>query len=96
MDNIRSFEGKSPDISKTAFVDENAIVIGDVRLGDYCSVWPGTAIRADEGFVEIEENSAIMDKAFLEAPEGIDVKIGKNVLISPGAILHGYKLDNIR
>jgi len=44
---IRSFNGKTPKISPTAHVDEMAVIIGDVEIGDETSVWPGAVIRGD-------------------------------------------------
>ena len=44
---IRSFQGKTPKIHPTAWVSEAAYVIGDVEIGEYSSVWPGTVIRGD-------------------------------------------------
>lgn len=86
---LRPYKSKHPEISPDAFVDPEALVIGDVRLGPGASVWPGAIIRADDDRVEVCAGSAVMDMAFLEAPEGRPVIVGKSSLVSHGARLHG-------
>jgi len=44
---IRSLQGKTPNIADTAFVDETALVIGDVTIGEDSSIWPMTVVRGD-------------------------------------------------
>ena len=50
---IRSFRGKTPQIALSAFVDETAILIGDVEIGENSGIWPGAVIRGDMGKIEI-------------------------------------------
>ncbi len=83
---IREFKGKRPKISN-AIVDELAILIGNVIIKDGANIWPHAMLRADEEEIIIEENVAILEKAFIEAPK--KVVIGKNSVISHGAIIHG-------
>lgn len=45
MSNIRSFDGMTPKLGESVWVDPTAVVIGDVEVGDYSSIWPLTAIR---------------------------------------------------
>jgi carbonic anhydrase/acetyltransferase-like protein (isoleucine patch superfamily) len=65
VDVIRSFDGKSPRIHPTAFVSEAAYVVGDVEIGPYSSVWPGTIIRGDHhkivlgAYVDIQDNCVV-------------------------------------
>ncbi len=89
---IRSINGRTPRISDGVFIDESAVVIGDVELSRGCSVWPGAVIRADDDRVSIGEDSAMMDMAFAEAPEGKPVMIGPRCVVSHGARLHGCVL----
>jgi carbonic anhydrase/acetyltransferase-like protein (isoleucine patch superfamily) len=86
---IRAFGEKRPVIGTDVFVDDSAIVIGDVRLHDGASVWPGAIIRADDSNVEIGRGSAMMDMSFAEAPRGRPVTVGDGCIISHGARLHG-------
>ncbi len=89
---IRSIGGRTPRISDHVFIDESAVIIGDVELSERCSVWPGAVIRADDDRMSIGEGSAIMDMAFAEAPKGRPVTIGPGCIISHGARLHGCVL----
>jgi len=87
---IRSFGKWKPSISEKAVVDESAIVMGNVVVGDYASIWPGAIIRAGENEVVIEKNAAVMDKAFVEGHG--KVIVGEGSIISHSAVLHGSKI----
>lgn len=89
MRNIIPFEDRKPCIARSAYIDPHALIIGEVTIEDNVTIWPGVVIRADEESVTIEENSAVMDIAFIEAPKGKPVKVESNSLVSHGARLHG-------
>jgi len=94
---IRSLNGMTPKIAKSAFVSEAAYVIGDVEIGDNSSVWPGAIIRADFGKITIGKNTAVEDNCVIHSgsPSGIgDVFIGDNVVIGHGAVLNCHKIGN--
>lgn len=86
---LRNIGGRRPSIHEGAYVDESALLIGDVTLRRGASVWPCALLRADDDTIEVGEGSAIMDMAFLEAPKGRPVRVGSGCLISHGARLHG-------
>lgn len=86
---LRSYGGKRPELGRDVFVDESAQVIGDVKLEDESSVWPGAVIRADDESVRIGKGTAVMDLAFVEAPAGRPVEVGSGCIVSHGARLHG-------
>ncbi len=91
---LRDIGGKRPTIGDDAYVDESALLIGNVVLRARASVWPCALLRADDDMVEVGEGSAVMDMAFLEAPKGRPVRIGKDCLISHGARLHGCVVED--
>lgn len=91
---LREIGGKRPVLESGVFVDESAVVIGSVHLHEGASVWPGAVIRADDDRIEIEEGSAVMDVAFIEAPKGKPVVVGKGTIISHGARLHGCTIGD--
>ena len=98
---IRSFKNINPDIHLTAFVDETALVLGDVKIGEHCSVWPMTVIRGDVNAIQIGNNSNIQDNSVLHVthdgpynPGGYDLKVGDNVTIGHRVILHGCHIGN--
>jgi len=98
---IRSFENKKPDIHATAFVDETALVLGDVKIGENCSIWPLTVIRGDVNRIEIGNNTNIQDNSVLHVthdgpynPGGYDLKIGNNITVGHRVILHGCHIKD--
>ena len=83
---------KRPSIDKTVYINPYAIIIGNVRILAGASVWPGVTIRADDEYVKIGKNTAILDRSFIDAPRGKPVDIANDVLISHGALLQGCKI----
>jgi len=98
---IRDFEEHSPSIDSTAFVDESAVVIGNVSLGADSSVWPLTAIRGDIHSITIGDRSNIQDGSVLHvthdseyAPGGNPLVIGDDVTVGHKVILHACTIGN--
>lgn len=91
---LREAGDRRPQVHEGAYVDESSLVIGGVTLHAGASVWPFALLRADDDTVEVGEGSAIMDMAFLEAPEGRPVKVGRGCLISHCARLHGCVIED--
>ncbi|UCE92147.1 MAG: gamma carbonic anhydrase family protein [Methanobacteriota archaeon] len=90
---LRGFGSSKPTVDTTAYVDDDALLIGDVVLKAGASVWPGAILRGDDGRVEIGDGSAVMDVAFAEAPRGRDVVVDRGCIISHGARLHGCRVE---
>lgn len=89
---LREACGKGPVLSHGVYVDESAVVIGDVTLRENVSVWPGAIVRADDDRIDIGKGSAVMDMAFMEAPKGRPVTVGEGSLVSHCARLHGCSI----
>lgn len=83
------FEGKQPSLGKDTFVHPDAILIGDVELGDRCYVGAGAILRADCGKIAIGHGSNIQEGCILHSEPGSSVEIGENVLVGHRALLHG-------
>ncbi len=101
MRNIRSFENFVPQVDKTAFIDESAVVTGNVAIGDDSSVWPCCSIRGDIHSISIGERSNIQDGSILHvthdseyAPGGLKLTIGDDVTVGHGVILHACTIEN--
>ena len=62
---IREFEGILPNIEPTAYVDDTALVIGDVEIGNNSSIWPFSVIRGDVNRIRIGEQTNIQDQCVL-------------------------------
>ena len=98
---IRSHRGILPQLGQGVYVDPAATVIGDVRLGDHVSVWPGAVIRGDMHRIVVGARSNVQDNAVLHIthasdfnPEGWPLTIGEDVVIGHRAVLHGCTLGN--
>ena len=98
---IRNFEGKQPDIHSSTYVDDTALVVGDVQIGENCSIWPLTVIRGDINSIRIGDNTNIQDNSVLHVthdgpdnPGGFNLKIGNNVTIGHRVILHGCQIGD--
>jgi carbonic anhydrase/acetyltransferase-like protein (isoleucine patch superfamily) len=98
---IREFNGKKPQIDTTAYVDEAAVVIGDVIISEDASVWPCVSVRGDLLCITIGKGSNIQDCSTLhtteypkDSGEGFDLVIGENVTIGHGVVLHGCHIGD--
>lgn len=58
---IRCFSNKMPVLGKRVYIDESAMVLGDVTIGDDCSVWPAAIIRGDMNSISIGARTSIQD-----------------------------------
>lgn len=85
---------KKAKISDKAFVAKNATVIGDVTIEDDANIWFGAAIRGDMDSIYIGKGSNVQDNAVVHVDNGFPVKIGENVTIGHGAIVHGCTVGN--
>ena len=98
---VRAFKGITPQLGAGVFVDESAVVIGDVVLGDDVSVWPCAVIRGDMHRIRIGSRTSVQDNAVLHIThasdfntEGWPLIIGDDVTIGHGACLHGCTVGN--
>ncbi len=99
--NIRSFQNKTPQLGEGVLVDETAVVIGDIQLGDDVSIWPMSVARADVNHIHIGARSNIQDGSVLhvthpheDEPNGHPLIIGNDVTIGHKVILHGCTVGN--
>jgi len=92
MENIISFKGKKPKIDDSAYIDPSAKIIGDVTIAKNVSVWTGAVLRGDENCIKLEDDVAVLENTFLEAPREFELVIEKGTLVAHGAILHGCKV----
>jgi len=89
---IRPFDNKTPKIAGSTHVDPTAVIIGDVEIGEECSIWPGAVIRGDMGKITIGDQSIVEDNCVIHsgAPgnDPGEVVIGRRVIIGHGAALN--------
>jgi carbonic anhydrase/acetyltransferase-like protein (isoleucine patch superfamily) len=98
---IRPFAGKTPEIAATAYVDESAVVIGDVKIGEDSSIWPMTVVRGDVHSITIGKGTNIQDASILHAthdgkfsPGGFPLVVGDYVTVGHRVILHACTVGN--
>lgn len=94
---IRTLLGKSPKIGTDTFLAETATIIGDVTMGENCSVWYNAVIRGDVHFITLGNKVNVQDNAMLHCTfEKFPLIIGNNVSIGHNAIVHGCTIkDNV-
>lgn len=97
MSIIKSIKGVTPIMGKDCFLADNAVVIGDVIMGDGCSVWFGAIVRGDVHSIRIGNKVNIQDGAIIHCTyQKASVTIGNNVSIAHRAIIHGCTIhDNV-
>lgn len=81
-------------IDKSVYIADGAKVVGDVEIGKNSSVWFNAVIRADSDNVKIGENSNVQDNAVVHTSKDFGVRIGDNVTIGHGAIVHGCTVED--
>ena len=91
---IKSHRGKTPIIGKNVYIAETATVIGDVIIGDDCSIWPSAVVRGDYTHIEIGTGTNIQDGAVIHGEPTIPVKIGSHVTIGHLAHVHGATIED--
>ena len=94
---IKTVNGKSPEIQEDCYVAENATIVGDVKMGNQCSVWFNAVIRGDVHFIRMGNKVNVQDGAVIHATyQKSPTTIGNNVSIGHNAIVHGCTIhDNV-
>lgn len=87
---ILPVKGVSPEWGESCFIAPNATIVGDVKIGDGCSVWFNTVIRGDVNSIKIGDESNIQDGAVIHATYlKAATDIGNRVSVGHNAIVHG-------
>ena len=94
---IKSVNGKSPQIPDDCYVAENATIVGEVIIGNQCSVWFNAVIRGDVHYIKMGNKVNVQDGAVIHATyQKSPTNIGNNVSIGHNAIVHGCTInDNV-
>ncbi len=94
---IKSVQGKTPKFGKNCYLTENATIVGDVIMGENCSVWFNAVVRGDVNSIIIGNNTNIQDGAIIHCTyQTANTIIGDNVSIAHNAIIHGCTVhDNV-
>ncbi len=94
---IKSVRGFDPKYGENCFFAENAVIIGDVIMGNNCSIWYSAVLRGDVNSIRIGNNVNIQDNSTLHTLyEKSIIEIGDNVSVGHNAVIHGAKInDNV-
>ena len=94
---IKKLNGKEPQFGNDCFIAENAVIIGDVVMGDQCSIWYNAVIRGDVHYIKMGNKVNVQDGAVIHCTyQKSPTNIGNNVSIAHNAIVHGCTIhDNV-
>lgn len=88
------FRNIEPGIGKETYVSEQAVVIGNVKIGDNCYIGPGAILRGDHGSIAIGAGTAVEEGVVIHAPPGEVCRIGEKVTLGHGAIIHSSSIGD--
>jgi len=92
---IRTFQGIKPTVPQSCFIEDTAVVIGDVVMGEDCSVWFNAVIRGDVNYIRIGGRTNVQDLCMLHVTHDTHpLIIGHEVTIGHSAILHGCTIND--
>ena len=98
---IREYQGVWPQLGARVFVDETALVIGRVALGDDASVWPLAVLRGDVERIDIGARTNVQDGCVLHVvhdgpytPGGLGLRVGADVTVGHKAVLHAATIGD--
>lgn len=91
---VKTFNGICPDLDAAVYVDDTAVIIGDVSLEKDSSVWPGAVLRGDVSQIRVGARSNVQDASVFHTNIDMPVIIGREVTIGHGVILHGCKIGD--
>ena len=94
---IKKLNGKEPQFGKDCFIAENAVLVGDVIMGDECSIWYNAVLRGDVHYIKMGNKVNVQDGAVVHCTyQKSPTTIGNNVSIGHNAIIHGCTIhDNV-
>jgi len=94
---IKPIKDKYPNIPTDCFIAENAVIIGDVAMGNECSIWYNAVLRGDVHYIKMGNKVNVQDGAVVHCTyQKSPTTIGNNVSIGHNAIVHGCTIhDNV-
>ena len=94
---LKEVRGKSPVFGNNCFLAENSTILGDVTMGDDCSIWYSAVVRGDVNAIKLGNKVNIQDGAVIHCTfEKTETILGNNVSVGHNAIVHGCEIhDNV-
>ncbi len=93
MARIVTVAGNTPDVSRAAFIAPDAVIAGDVVLGEGVSIWYGCVIRAEYSPIRIGARTNVQDLSILHADPGAPCTIGEDVTLGHRVLAHGCTVE---
>lgn len=98
---LRNYKDKTPQLGTGVYVDESAVLVGDITIGEHSSIWPLVAARGDVNYIKIGNRTNVQDGSVLHLtrksqkhPDGFPLIIGDDVTVGHKVMLHGCQLGN--
>jgi gamma-carbonic anhydrase len=92
---IRTYRGRTPEIGAGCYIDESAVIIGDVSIGEDSSIWPCVVIRGDVHWIRIGKRTNVQDGSVLHVMRNLHpLSLGDDVTIGHGVVLHGCAIES--
>ena len=92
---IKTVRGFQPQFGRNCFLADNAVVVGEVVMGENCTVWFNAVVRGDVNSITIGDNTNIQDGAVIHGTyERAKTVIGSNVSIAHNAVVHGCTVED--
>lgn len=101
MSKIRSYKGLEPQLGESVYIDDSAMLVGDIKIGTDSSIWPFVSARGDVNHIHIGERTNIQDGSVLHVthksqsnPSGYPLLIGNDVTVGHKVMLHGCTIKD--
>src|ERR1043165_7576531 len=91
---LESFLRKSPQLGERVYIASGAVVLGDVELGDYSSVWYNAVLRGDINRIVVGHHSNIQDNSVLHLADEYPCVVGNYVTIGHSAVVHACRIGD--
>lgn len=91
---VYELDGMVPQVPDSAWIADNAQVMGRVTLGERCSIWFGAVLRGDTESMRIGADSNVQDNSVLHADEGLPLVVGERVTVGHQVMLHGCTIGD--
>jgi gamma-carbonic anhydrase len=93
-DQLDRFLRRSPQLGREVYIARGAVVLGDVRLGDYASVWYNAVLRGDINQITVGHHSNVQDNAVLHLADEFPCIVGNYVTIGHAALVHACVIED--
>ena len=92
---VRAYDGRIPRVDPSAWLAPGSVIVGDVEIGEDCSIWYGTVIRGDLHRIRIGPRTNVQDQSVVHVTKGrFAAEIGAEVTVGHRAVVHGCRIGD--